>query len=102
MMVQLFWGAFVGTLVYEFGGTVAFTGVAVTATGEAAYYHLDNNLDPWRVLAANLGWYFDRRPGWIVLAICLGVTMTSLARVRQAPRSRQRQMPGPVRVPELA
>ena len=54
----------------------------LTATGEATYYRLANGFDPWRVLAANVSWYFDRRPGWIVLAICLALTMASLFRAR--------------------
>jgi methionine sulfoxide reductase heme-binding subunit len=63
----------------------------LTATGEAAYYRLVNGFDLWRVLAANIGWYFDRRPGWIVLVICLALTTASLFRAGYWPRSRQSQ-----------
>jgi len=63
----------------------------LTATGEAAYYRLANGFDPWRVLAANVGSHFDRRPGWIVLAICLAVTTAGLLRSRYAPQARRSQ-----------
>ncbi len=56
----------------------------VTAAGEAIYYHLANHFDAWRVLGAYLGWYFDRRPGWIVLAICLVLSVASLVRAHRA------------------
>jgi sulfoxide reductase heme-binding subunit YedZ len=61
----------------------------LTAIGEASYYRLANGFDMWRVLAANLTSHFDRRPGWIVLAICLALTAASALRSRYAPRSRQ-------------
>jgi methionine sulfoxide reductase heme-binding subunit len=56
----------------------------LTTTGEAVYYRLANGFNPWRVLAASLGWNFDRRPGWIVLVICLALTMASVIRARQS------------------
>jgi len=74
----------------------------LTATGEATYYRLANGFDPWRVLAANASWYFDRRPGWIVLVICLALTTASLFRARYAPRSKQWQTASRASAPEPA
>ena len=51
---------------------LSITAGLLTAIGEATYYRLANGFDPWRVLAANVSWHFDRRPGWIVLANLLG------------------------------
>jgi len=82
-------------------GLSVVTGL-LTATGEAAYYHFHNNVDPWRILAAYVGEYFDQRPGWIVLGVCLAVTMISLARPHKAARSRQRRAPREGRAPEPA
>ena len=63
----------------------------LTAIGEATYYRLANGLDPWRVLAANVSWDLDRRPRWIVLAICLALTMASLFRAGRGTRLSQSQ-----------
>jgi sulfoxide reductase heme-binding subunit YedZ len=74
----------------------------LTAIGEATYYRLANGFDPWRVLAANVSWYFDRRPGWIVLVICLALTTASLFRARYSPRSKQWQTASRASAPEPA
>jgi methionine sulfoxide reductase heme-binding subunit len=74
----------------------------LTATGEATYYRLANGFDPWRVLAANVSWYFDRWPGWIVLVICLALTTASLFRARYSPRSKQWQTASRASAPEPA
>jgi sulfoxide reductase heme-binding subunit YedZ len=74
----------------------------LTATGEATYYRLANGFDPWRVMAANVSWYFDRRPGWIVLVICLALTTASLFRARYSPRSKQWQTASRASAPEPA
>jgi len=74
----------------------------LTATGEAAYYRLANGFDPWRVLAANVSSHFDRRPGWIVLAICLAVTAAGFFRSRYASQSRQSRPAGRVKATEPA
>ena len=73
-----------------------------TATGEATYYRLASGFDPWRILAANVSWYFDRRPGWIVLVICLALTTASLLRARYSPRSKQWQTASRASAPEPA
>jgi sulfoxide reductase heme-binding subunit YedZ len=74
----------------------------LTAIGEVTYYRLANGFDPWRVLAANVSWHFDRRPVWIVLAICLALTMASLFRAGRGTRSRQSQTTPNTSAPEPA
>jgi sulfoxide reductase heme-binding subunit YedZ len=74
----------------------------LTAIGEATYYRLANGFDPWRVLAANVSWHFDRRPGWIVLAICLALTMASLFRAGHGIRSNRSQTASRASAPEAA
>jgi sulfoxide reductase heme-binding subunit YedZ len=71
--------------------SLSITAGLLTAIGEATYYRLANGFDPWRVLAANVSWHFDRRPGWIVLAICLALTMASLFRAGRGTRLSQSQ-----------
>jgi sulfoxide reductase heme-binding subunit YedZ len=74
----------------------------LAAIGEATYNRLANGFDPWRVLAANVSWHFDRRPGWIVLAICLALTMASLCRAGRGTRLSQSQTTPNTSTPEPA
>ena len=41
--------------------SLSITAGLLTAIGEATYYRLANGFDPWRILAANVSWHFDRR-----------------------------------------
>jgi methionine sulfoxide reductase heme-binding subunit len=66
-------------------GVLTVAAAALTAAGESLYYWADMGADPRRVLAA----YLDvtmLRPGWIVLAIGLAVTVAAFGADRLARR----------------
>lgn len=62
------------------------TGLSVVAAlltllGEPLYFKLVSNIDPWRILKANLYFDYEIRPTWIVLGIGLAVTLVSAVRL---------------------
>ena len=64
---------------------LGFAAAALTAGGESVYYWIELGASPARVLGA----YLDPtmlRPGWIVLAIGLAVTLAALCARRRARR----------------
>ena len=66
---------------------------ALTAVGESVYYWIKVGVSPLRVLSAYtafVGW----RPGWIVLAICAGVTAAAIVRALTAKADRPRPRSG--------
>jgi sulfoxide reductase heme-binding subunit YedZ len=69
----------------------------LTAVGESVYYWIKVGVSPLRVLSAYtafVGW----RPGWIVLAICAGVTLVAIVRALTAKADRPRTSLRPARV----
>lgn len=59
---------------------------AATAAVEFAWYRLATGIDPWRVLAANVDFYFGLRPAaWVLLA---GIGMLALRAAAALPRPR--------------
>jgi methionine sulfoxide reductase heme-binding subunit len=68
---------------------------ALTGLGEALYYRLANHFDFMRILSANLTWHVERRPGWVVLLICLAVMLIGALRSRAAAKRRPKPVPSP-------
>ena len=53
--------------------------------GELAYYWLAFHADPLRLLAASVNWHAGLRPGWIVLAAGVAVTLAAALRATLVP-----------------
>lgn len=61
---------------------LAVASALLTAAGQAAYLWLNNGIDPWRVLAANLRFANGLSPAWWVLIAGLAVMLPRLPRGR--------------------
>ncbi|HEX9462483.1 MAG TPA: protein-methionine-sulfoxide reductase heme-binding subunit MsrQ [Alphaproteobacteria bacterium] len=70
-------------------GALSLAAGAATAVGESIYYWIKVGVNPTRVLSAYLT-FATWRPGWIVLAIGLSVTIAGAVRALTSKPSQQR------------
>jgi sulfoxide reductase heme-binding subunit YedZ len=69
---------------------LAVVAPALTAGGEAFYFWVKMNVDPERVLMANLTTVAGIRPAWVVLGMAVAVTAVATLRARFSRRPRKR------------